>query len=279
MTEYQQQLITPITQDEQFIQAVFSGRDRNPYVKVTIRPVELKQGQMRQFSYWDGQQDVVKNVARGEDAAAMLADLFPLPWKSITVQTTDETLTVQFSQKGKAIVHRHAAATPRPAPTLSHDRAKTSILSPETSAYFLHALGMMTSDGRIKADYQRKFRQINQFLQLITATLDVRTLLETNNQYTNTLITSPPSLHLIDFGCGNAYLTFAAYHYFNDVLNIPTTLTGVDIKAHLIERHRQTSQKLGWERMIFHDTRIIGYQPHTPPDMVLSSPRLRHRHR
>ena len=118
----------------------------------------------------------------------------------------------------KAIVHRHAAATPRPAPTLSHDRAKTSILSPETSAYFLHALGMMTSDGRIKADYQRKFRQINQFLQLITATLDVRTLLETNNQYTNTPITSPPSLHLIDFGCGNAYLTFAAYHYFNDVL-------------------------------------------------------------
>ena len=270
MTEYQQQLITPITQDEQFIQAVFSGRDRNPYVKVTIRPVELKQGQMRQFSYWDGQQDVVKNVARGEDAAAMLADLFPLPWKSITVQTIDETLTVQFSQKGKAIVHRHAAATPRPAPTLSHDRAKTSILSPETSAYFLHALGMMTSDGRIKADYQRKFRQINQFLQLITATLDVRTLLETNNQYTNTPITSPPSLHLIDFGCGNAYLTFAAYHYFNDVLNIPTTLTGVDIKAHLIERHRQTSQKLGWERMIFHDTRIIGYQPHTPPDMVLA---------
>lgn len=265
MSEYQQQLIAPITQDDQFIQAVFSGRDPNVYVKVTIRPVELKQERMLQFSYWDGKQDVVKNVVRG-DAAAALTDLFPLAWKSITVQTSDETLTIQFSKKGKAILHRHKAETPRPTPELSHDRPKETLLSLETSANFLQALGMMTADGRIKADYQRKFRQINQFLQLIATTVDVKNLVEANNQYSNTPIT----IHLIDFGCGNAYLTFAAYHYFNDVLGISTTLTGVDVKAHLIERHRQTSRKLGWERMIFHDTRIIGYQPHTPPDMVLA---------
>lgn len=166
MSEYQPQLIAPITQDDQFIQAVFSGRDHNPYVKVTIRPVKLKQERMLQFSYWDGKQDVVKNVAAG-DAAAVLTDLFPLPWKSITAQTGVETLTVQFSKKGKAILHRHKAETPRPTPELSHDRTKETILSPETSAAFLQALGMMTRDGRIKADYQRKFRQINQFLQLI----------------------------------------------------------------------------------------------------------------
>lgn len=263
MTEYQQHLITPITQDDRFIQAVFSGRDRNPYVKVTIRPVELKQERMLQFSYWDGQQDVVKNVGVGGDAAASLTNLFPLPWKSITVQTSDETLTVQFSQKGKAILHRHKAETPRPTPELSHDRAKETLLSPETSADFLRTLGMMAADGRIKADYQRKFRQINQFLQLIEATMDLRNPVAQRNQVSD-------SLHIIDFGCGNAYLTFAAYHYFNDVLGIATTLTGVDIKSHLIERHRQTSRKLGWERMSFHDTRIIGYQPHTPPDMVLA---------
>jgi len=272
MSEYQQLITAQLEQADRFIQAVFSGRVPNTYQKITIRPVELKQGLVLQFTYWDGKQDVRKNVAVA-DAAAALAELFPLPWKSITVQTTEGDMTVQFSKKGKAIVHQHAAATPRPAPILSHDRTKTSILSPETSADFLHTLGMMTGDGRIKADYQRKFRQINQFLQLITATIDVKTLTGTNvdatkanNQYTHTPIT----LHLVDFGCGNAYLTFAAYHYFNDVLGIPTTLTGVDIKANLIKRHRQTSQKLGWERMIFHDTRIIGYQPHTPPDMVLA---------
>lgn len=265
MSDYQQLITTQLEQTDHFIQAVFSGRVPNHYQKITIRPVELKQGMVLQFTYWDGKQDVRKNIPVG-DAAAALTDLFPLSWKSITVQTTEGDMTVQFSKKGKAIVHQHAAATPRPTPTLSHDRAKESILSLKTSADFLHALGMMTSDGRIKADYQRKFRQINQFLQLIEATMDLK----------NPALwpVSPPRhdhpLHLVDFGCGNAYLTFAAYHYFNDVLGIPTTLTGVDIKANLIERHRQTSQKLGWERMIFHDTRIIGYQPHTPPDMVLA---------
>ncbi len=269
MNEYQQQIIAHLEQTDRFIQAVLLGRVPNVYLKVTIHPVELKQGRRLQFTYWDGQQDVRKNVAVG-DAAATLAPLFPLAWKSLTVQTTDETLTVQFSKKGKAILHRHKTETPRPTPELSHDRPKENLLSPETSTAFLQALGMMTADGRIKADYQRKFRQINQFLQLIVATVDIKTPANAHNQYTNTPITSPSSLHLVDFGCGNAYLTFAAYHYFNDVLGIPTTLTGVDIKANLIERHRQTSQKLGWERMIFHDTRIIGYQPHTPPDMVLA---------
>jgi SAM-dependent methyltransferase len=262
MTEYQQHIITHIEQMDRFIQAVLSGREANPYQTITIRPVELKQGIVLQFTYWDGKQDVRKNVAV-TDAAAVLTDLFPLPWKSITVQTTTEDISVQFSKKGKAILHRHKTETPRPLPEFSHDRPKAFILSPETSANFLHALGMMTNDGRIKADAQRKFRQINQFLQLITATIDFRNRISSRNP-----ISEP--LHLVDFGCGNAYLTFAAYHYFNDVLGIPTTLTGVDIKANLIERHRQTSQELGWERMIFHDTRIIGYQPHTPPDMVLA---------
>ena len=265
MSDYQQLITAQLEQADRFIQAVFSGRAPNTYQRITVRPVELKQGMLLQFTYWDGKQDVRKNVAVG-DAAAALAELFPLPWKSITVQTTEGDMTVQFSKKGKAIVHQHAAANLRPIPTLSHDRTKTSILSPETSADFLHALGMITSDGRIKADYQRKFRQINQFLQLIEATMDLKNLV--------LWPVSPPRhdrpLHLVDFGCGNAYLTFAAYHYFNDVLGIPTTLTGVDIKANLIERHRQTSQKLGWEHMIFHDTHIIGYQPHTPPDMVLA---------
>lgn len=256
MNQYQQLLVAQIEQDEQFVQAVFSGRAPNPYLKITIRPVVLKQGRVRQFSFWDGQQDVVKNV-EVDDAATTLADLFPLAWKSITVQTTNEDFSIQFSKKGKAILHRHPRPTPRTTPELSHDRSKETALSPETSAPFLQALGMMTHDGRVKADQQRKFRQINQFLQLIEATMTLKNR-------------GVEPLHLIDFGCGSAYLTFAAYHYFNDVLGIPTTLTGVDIKTHLIERHRQTSQQLGWERMQFHDNRIISYQPDTPPDVVLA---------
>ena len=44
---------------------------------------------------------------------------------------------------------------------------------------------------------------------------------------------------MIDFGCGNAYLTFAAYHYLTNILGKQATVVGVDGQESLIARNQQ----------------------------------------
>jgi SAM-dependent methyltransferase len=115
----------------------------------------------------------------------------------------------------------------------------------------------MSADGKIKADMQSKFRQINEFLRLVQQTGELE-------RFKN----SP--VRVVDCGCGNAYLTFAFYYYLNHVLNISTQLTGIDVNEELLARHAEKSARLGWTDLNFETTRIIDFQPATPPDIVLA---------
>jgi SAM-dependent methyltransferase len=75
---------------------------------------------------------------------------------------------------------------------------------------------------------------------------------------------------VVDCGCGSAYLTFAVYHYLNDMLGLPTRMTGVDIKADLLAGHADKVAALGWVGLDFEAARIIDFQPPVPPDIVLA---------
>jgi Methyltransferase domain len=115
----------------------------------------------------------------------------------------------------------------------------------------------MSEDGKIRADMQSKFRQINEFLKLVQQTGELEKF-----------STSP--LHVVDCGCGNAYLTFAFFYYLDSVLHIPTHLTGIDVNGELLTRHAEKSLRLGWPHLTFQTTSIIDFQPVTPPDIVLA---------
>jgi SAM-dependent methyltransferase len=115
----------------------------------------------------------------------------------------------------------------------------------------------MTQDGRIRAKMQDKFWQINHFLQLISQTADL-----------DQLAGSP--LQVVDCGCGSAYLTFATYHYLTTILKRPTRLTGIDVKKDLLDRRAKQAQSLGWSGLTFKASRIIDFEPPTPPDIVLA---------
>ena len=77
-------------------------------------------------------------------------------------------------------------------------------------------------------------------------------------------------LRIVDCGCGNAYLSFAVYHYLNHVLNVPTHLVGIDVNRTLIERRSRQVQELGWHDLTFQTARIAEYDPGFAPDVVLA---------
>ena len=82
-------------------------------------------------------------------------------------------------------------------------------------------------------------------------------------------LTASP-LHVVDAGCGNAYLTFAFYYYLHDYLKKPTSLIGIDSRSDPLERHQEKIAQLGWSDLMFQATTIADFQPTFVPDIVLS---------
>jgi len=239
-------------------EATFQGARRSaalPWQRVTIRPVLLKGERYLQFATFDGVQERSRNY-RAEQAAAQLEELLAASVKSIRVLTATDTLRVQFSKKGRPILHRDLREGRPSIPLdLAHDRAKPLLLSAD--APFLAAIGVTTTDGRVRADQQRKFRQINEFLRLVEETGELERL-------------KARPLRVVDLGCGSAALTFATYHYLSAVKGIPTAVTGVDTKAHLMARHAETAERLAWGGMSFAAARIADFALDPSPHIVLA---------
>jgi SAM-dependent methyltransferase len=239
------------------IRATFSGAQKGaalPWVKVTVRPVELK-GQLHlQVSYFDEKQDVTKNYL--DDASARVDELLALPFRNLFIESIEGNLQVNFSKKGRPVVSEPKTETKADL-ELAHDRQKQRLLTAENAAPFLQAIGIMTADGRIKADMQRKFKQINEFLRLV-------------NETASFSAGGWDSVHVVDFGCGSGHLTFAMYYYLREVLGLDAHVVGVDIKHGLMEQLQAKAEALGWMQIHFQTGYISEYEATVKPDVVLA---------
>ena len=242
-----------------FARATFTGRGRGPappWVRVVLRPVLLKGQAHVQFAYYDEKKCITKNHAPS-GLAAPLAALLEMPFRNIHVSAPSGDLQVNLTKDGRPLVHRTRPALPAAPPDLAHNRQKDLLLPEGTPDAFLQAIGFMTEDGRIRADKQKKFRQINEFLRLLQQTGELEKPAEA-------------PLEVVDFGCGNAYLTFAVYHYLNHIRHAPARVTGVDLQGELLDKHAETVAALGWDGFRFERSAIAGYAPPAPPDITLA---------
>ncbi len=240
-----------------FVQMTLKGEISNtlPWRMVTIRPVQIKQRRHLQFAHFSAKQDITKNY-EGAEAEAHLQELLTLPFHSVHLRSTMEELNVQITKKGKAIIHRSAPIKPHLEP-VEHDRWKDWPIPASLPDPFLQKIGIQTSDGRIKADMQDKFAQINEFLKLL--------------DHTGALTTFDHSpINILDCGAGSAHLTFATYHYLNNIRQIPAHLSGVDVNAELMTRSNTYSQELGLGDACFYASPIIEHVPEQAPDIVLA---------
>ena len=240
-------------------------KEASQWEKVSLRPVEIGGRRWIQVAYSAGKRHITKNfepAALRDELTALLAAGF----SRISVQMTTGDIHVRITRKGKALVSRGKPSRREASPVLEHNRAKSYPLPPDQPDEFLHRLGIASANGHVKAAMMPKFRQINEFLRVIEQVLP-RDAGETPASRLGT----PAPLHLIDCGCGNAYLTFAAYHYIRHVKGLPARVTGVDINADLIANCRQLAAMLGWEgELEFHVSPIGAFTPPAKPDIVVS---------
>ena len=150
-----------------------------------------------------------------------------------------------MTKKGRALLHERrtdagAPAAPREDVTapLRHDRAKPRLL-PEDDPV-LRAIGIAGEDGRVKPSRQAKYRQVEEFLRLLGSGLDDAVAAGALRRPTP----EAPWL-LVDLGCGNAYLTFAAHRWLTAVRGEPVTVVGVDAKAQSLAHNEAVADALG----------------------------------
>ncbi|WP_033342907.1 class I SAM-dependent methyltransferase [Catenuloplanes japonicus] len=199
--------------------AVAAGRRKGQtpsVVRAELRTVSLKSGPKLQIVTNDGARPFTRNVAAGDEAAAAVDALLAEPFGNWHVESASGTVQLRVTKKGDAQIHRAAAEAPAPAPD-AHDRVKEHLLDPGDPLFAEIGGGAA------------KRRQVDAFLRALAATLPDEL---------------PASLRVVDLGCGNAYLTFAAYRYLAS-RGVALDVVGVDVREDQRVRNTALAERLG----------------------------------
>ena len=247
--------------------------------KVKIRPVMVKDQMKFQASeYVD-----TKVLHTNNDPNVMEEKI--LGWmekdfKQLQAQTRKLDVTVLVSKKGKVTIKKKTKTqdmlktrdkegaadlkTPQKADgdrdpfslVAAHNREKRYILKEGSPVDFLVDLGVMTKDGKVVRSRYDKFRQINRFLEFVQ---DILPALDKGR-----------TVHIIDFGCGKFYLTFAMYYYLKILHGYDIEVTGLDLKKDVIDHCNALARRYGYDRLRFLHGDIASYEGCDSVDMVVT---------
>jgi SAM-dependent methyltransferase len=233
---------------ESLVRAVASGAQRGgrvpevagrPVRRVELRYVDLKSGRHLQVTAYDASQAHTSNHAVGEAARAAVDDLLDEPFGNWHVDTTTQTHQLRATKKLEAVVHSKDRVEPVAAER-GHDRDKQRLLAEDDPV--LIALGISDAQGRIKPTRQAKYRQVEEFLRILDVA--VRDAIDQGHLRRPT---EDDPLRVVDLGCGNAYLTFAAHRFLREHRDLPVRFVGVDVKEQSRTHNTEVAAGLGIE--------------------------------
>lgn len=237
------------------VDMVISGaRGGGDFIKIKVRPVMIRDCLYFQVSRYTDKQVFHENMT-AEDALEALSGWILHDFRQAQIRMQDEMVTVLVSKKGKATIKSKKAACVETR-NLEHNRKKQYIIEEGTAVPFMIDLGVMTESGKIIRTRYDKYRQINRFLEFIE---DILPELPTDR-----------TVHIIDFGCGKSYLTFAMYYYLKVLKHYDIRITGLDLKQKVIEDCQALADRYGYDGLQFLCGDIADYNGTDEVDMVVT---------
>jgi hypothetical protein len=223
------------------VRAVGAGRRRGvalDWRRAELRPVRLKGGVRLQVTTYDQRQAHTANHDATSAAGAVDA-LLAQGFGNWHVETADEVVQVRITKKGDAQVHRAGRDAPVEVEPAAHDRVKARLLDVAHPAVrdYLQAVGVADPEGRVKPSRQDKYRQVEEFVRLLDASVEDARAAGSLREPTDE---SP--WYLVDLGCGHAYLTIGAYVWFAHVRGLPVRVHGVDVRSRLARPEREARE-------------------------------------
>lgn len=240
---------------------------------VFLRPVQLKDGFRVAFTYRHGTKDIFKNLPP-EAALTEAANLLSESFLCANLFTTERTAELSIREDDSARITLRKPVHEE-APSLEHDRTKPRSILP--TEVWLRELGITLPDGRVREAMADKFRQINQFVEVLrpllaeafahgtaaplaaeeggdglsnTARLKRRARRQTESEQPATVLIQRP-LTLVDMGCGKGYLTFAVSQLLEQMLFTGSHVVGIEARTELVEECNRVMAACGFERLHF----------------------------
>lgn len=228
------------------VSATLSDPSRGTIDRIRVRPVLIKGERRYQFEDLKGPKAFHRNV--GETAAIKELVEQLVVFRRGVFKTEDADLVVERGRLTSKPAEREAADP-------SHDRGKSYLLAAGTPVPFLVSLGIMAKDGKVFAQKQDKFRQINRYLEFVD---DIAGALPAGK------------IRVVDFGCGKSYLTFAMHHLLKIHRGLDVDIVGVDLKEDVIADCSSLARELGLQGLRFVVGDIAGFREFDRADLVVS---------
>lgn len=247
---------------EKLYQIIISNpRLKSSAFKIKFRPVLIREQLLFQQTVYERTKVFHENLDRQQALAKVLAYM-EQDFRQLEGESTELKATALVSKRGKITVktvkkkaeNKEDRVSIRS--DLSHNRVKNYILEEGRAVPFLVDLGVQTKEGKIVHAKYDKFKQINRYLEFVE---DVLPVLETEK-----------CPHIIDFGCGKSYLTFALYYYLHELKGMDVSITGLDLKEDVIDHCNVLAKKYGYEKLAFQKGDIAKFTGVSNVDMVVT---------
>ena len=226
--------------------------------RVQVRRIVLRGVDSLSFVYRHTTRDITKNLALA-DAVLLVTQLLGATFRNAHLATRSDELQLAFNKKGQAhlsttptVPLAGAAAQPVTAmapPGAGHDREKQRWL--DLHSPFLVALGVTTAQHQLIPAMARKWKQINKFIEVFAGALAASGLARAGQ----------PPIHVVDFGSGKGYLTFAVHDWLRRTQAAPAQVAGVELRADMVSLGNDAVAALGLDGLRFEAGDVRTWRP------------------
>ena len=227
--------------------------------RVVVRPLLLRGELHLSFVSSHSTRDITKNMSVPEGLAHIRQSLGKR-FRNAHFQSSTEETQLRFGKKGTGhlsstrLARSAVAAVAAPAP---HDREKQRWI--DIQRPFLVALGVTTREHQLVPTMARKWKQINKFVEIFAHALASSRLADAQR------------LHVVDFGAGKGYLTFALHDWLRHSRGMTAEVRGIELRPDLVEQGNRHIADLGLQglQMSQGDVRDLDPGAHREPMDVM----------
>ncbi len=245
---------------QQFLEKLEESIKNDTFVKLTLskpggkdktlkniyaRLVEIKKQAMLSFVFRYPTNDITKNhtIAEGITMTGLWLGTDFLQGDLLTSQGD---ISIQYNKKRQPRLFANSPSLSKPA-SMTHNKTKKRFIEPSKDNIYFREMGIAGADGTVLPTGQKKFRQINKYIEIIHA------------QFQQLSLPSDP--YILDMGAGKGYLTFALYDYLTNYLGMRPTIVGIELRQHLVQFCNELSTKAGFDRLHFVAQDINDFHP------------------
>ncbi len=247
-----------MTSITQFISSISESIINNTFIKISlgnykgseeglkniyVKRVLIKRIDNLSFTYRYKTRDIVKNYPI-EEGIKLVQENIETGFKIATLFTNEQDLILEQLNNQKVTIRKINPSSKKTKVSLDHDHTKKRLIESQGKGY-LHELKITDAEGNVYKNAQDKYKQINHYVEILSSLIKE--------------IPKDKLKKVVDMGSGKGYLTFALYDYLTNVLNLETSVTGVEFRPDMVELCNNITQKTGFKNLNFVEGTIENY--------------------